>query len=602
MLNHGGPKMRFWSFFTLFVAVLAPFSTVKANSGDTLISIDANGVIDAQHTDLLNGALSALVHADVDLGVEEHLALATAEVEIDDLVAAVAVEIGADDPHDALAAAVSIEDLLNALVMLSADAGDADAVGALLDLQLDLDGEALGDIELGELFDVSDLELVDGMTVDLLDVVVNAASLWDQHHVIEPTTVTLDGDALGLDASVASVTVDITVDSPPLVQVGPDAVMASVGQIEVRAHAELADAQVELDTDALPFVGAKLVLGQIDLCLLAPWIEAHADALDSENGAAMVSADVSRIHMCIGKLKRGAIGEGDDEITLEREVTPSVIGDIVVWIGGHEVPIARVTARSVASVQGSVDATVFDGDFPAMLPLDLGPSEAQLMDELMANLEINVEALGSPLTSIQLGLFQDAILEAFASEASLPNLLSGELLDGLLLPTIEILGSGVTSIGVKLGGPVGGGDDDGNGGDDDGDDDDDGSGVDVDVDSDVDVEIDEDGVSVDTDTDVSVDDGKDSDNSAVDADVDADVDVGVEEDTIFGSVDPNIALDTDGDGMDADGSGNAANTLSLAGGGCSVSAPTGGASGGWLSLVMLAFCAMLLRRRSSTRA
>jgi hypothetical protein len=600
LLNTGVCKMRFWSYFALFVSVLAPFSTVKAHTGP-LISLGSNPIVDTGHVELLNGTLSAITHADVNLGLDDHLALAIAEVEIDDLVAAVASELGLDDPHDALVATVSLEDLIDALIVVSTREGNGPALLALGELAADLDASAQGTIELGELFDVSDLELVDGMTVDMIDVIVNAASLWDQHHVVEPTTVMLDGDVLGLAASIASVTVDITVDSPPAIQVGPDVAMASVGQIELRAHAELADAEIEIDTDALPFIGAKLVLGQIDVCLLAPWVEAQADVLDSERGAVMVSADVSRIHMCIGKLKRGAIGEGDDEITLEREVIPSVIGEIMVRIGGHEVPVARVTARSAASVQGSADASLLEGDFPAMFPMDLGPTRAQLMDELMAHLEINVEALGSSLTTLQLGLFQDAVLDALVDEASLPELLSGDLLDGLLLPTVEILGSGVTSIGVNVSGPVSGGDDDG---DDDGPDagDDHGSGVDVDVDSDVDVDVDEDGVSVDTDGDVSVDSDKDSDDSVVDADVDADVDVSVDDDTVFGSVDPNIDLDADDDGMDADGSGNAVNTLSLAGGGCSVSTSTSGASAGWLSLVLIAFCAVLLRRRSSTRA
>jgi hypothetical protein len=205
---------------------------------------------------------------------------------------------------------------------------------------------------------------------------INMLSLWSQHHVVEPTTISIDGDELDLEASIASATVDIDVIYPPHVIVSPDEISAEMGNIEVQVHADRADVHANLDASGSSLLGARLMLGHIDLCVFAPWISVRGDVINEDNGAAFIDATVGPIHMCIGTPVNGAIGEGNDELDLETEITPSLIGEIVVWIAGHEVPIAKVWARAVVTAEADATAVLFEGDFPACMPLDLGPSEA----------------------------------------------------------------------------------------------------------------------------------------------------------------------------------------------------------------------------------
>jgi MYXO-CTERM domain-containing protein len=606
--------MRSWSSLVLAIALLSPLGTARANDNNNsnggdchgvLLGIDTGAALDLNGTVALNGVLSALTHTDVDLSLDAHVALATSAVELDDLIAQIMVEVGTDDLDALLHGTVTVGDVLDALIVVAAEDGNLTAVAALQALMLDMH-DLLGDgIELGDLFMISDLRLVDGMHVDLLDVVVNMASLWDQHHVIEPTTITIDGDDLELDASILSATLDINVQNPPQIIVGPEEVSAEVGNIEVLAHVDLADIEANLDATGLPLLGAKIVVGEIDLCLYAPWISARADVLDNENGAVMVDADVSRIHMCIGTPVQGAIGEGSDDLDLETEVMPSLIGHIVVWIAGHEVPIARVKARSVASVEASAEAMLFEGDFPASFPYDLGASQAELFEQLFANLEIRIELLGITLSPIQLQALQTLALDATLGAIGLPDILSGELFHRALLPTVEILGSGIGAIDLDLGGlacDLLGGDQDGNGNDHDGDLDVD---LDVDVDADVDVSVDEStDVGVDTDIDVGVD--VDADGDSIDANVDADVDADIDVDVDEHGVDADVDVDADGE-VDLSGSmvgaGAAADgSLNLAGGGCSVRGASSSTTNGFAPLALLGLTLLLRARRKSARS
>jgi hypothetical protein len=597
--------MRSWSSLALIIALLIPIGAARAQDSGVLLGINPDSVVDANANVLLDGVLSALTQADVDLGVDEHLALATTAIELDDLLTQVMIEVGTDDLHSVLSGTVHVEDVLDALVVVATENGDLGAVAVLETLALDV-GDMLADqIVLGDLFEISDLSLVDGMTVDLLDVMVNMAALWNQHHVVAPTTITIDGDDLDLDASIVSATVDINVQSPPQIIVGPEEVSAEVGNIEVLAHVDLVDIEANLDTTGIPLLGAKIVLGDIDLCLYAPWISARADVLDDENGAVMVDANVSRIHMCIGTPVRGAIGEGSDEIDLETEVTPSLIGHVVMWIAGDEVPIARIKARSVATVEAEAEAMLFEGDFPASVPYDLGASEAELFEQLFANLEIQVELLGVSLSPIQLQVLQNAALDATLGAIGLPGILEGELFDGLLLPTVEILGSGIATIDLDLAGLVGGdnnggNENNGNGGDSDVD-------LDVDTDADVDVSVDEDiDVGVDTDVDVGVDVDMDGDSVDVDADADVDADVDVDVDEHGVDVDADVDVNADGEadlGSNMVGVGaNADGSLSLAGGGCSVRGATSGTTNGLAPLALLGLTLLLRARRKSARS
>lgn len=593
--------MRSWSSFALFVALLSPLGTAKANNNGVLLGPDPGvATVDAGTTGLLNGVLSALTHADVDLDVDDHLILSTTQVELDDLLTEVMVEVGEEDFESLLNTSVSIEDVLDAMARVAAENGDLSAVASLETLALDLDGMALGNIELGDLFDISDIGLVDGVKVDLLDVIVNMASLWDQHHAIDPTTIEIDGDLLGLDASILEATVDINVYDPPQLHIGPDDIGAEVGGIEVLVHADIADIEANIDTTGTPLLGAKIVLGNIDLCLYAPHIAARADLLDDQNGAAMVDATVSRIHLCIGKPVQGALGEGSDYIDLMTEVTPSVIAEIVISVAGHDVPVAKVMARSVATVEADAHAVLFEGDFPSSLEYDLGASKAELFDELFAKLEITIEPLGIALAPIQLVALQNAALEVLLGEIGLPALLEGELLDGLALPTLDILGSGVTKIDLDLGGIIdldGTDNNGGNHGNGDGDGDVD---VDVDTDTDVDVSVDEDvDVSVDMDTDVGVD--ADNDNQSGDGDIDADVDTDVEVDVDDDGVDADVDVDADVAADEAMASADVNGALNLAGGGCSVGGAPNGASSGLAPLALLGLT-LLLRTRRKTRS
>lgn len=609
LLNTGVCKMRSWSLFAVIVALLSPLGVAKANNnGGVLVTPDTcTTTVDANATVLLNGVLSALTHVDIDIGVDEHLVLATAEVELDDLLAQVMVEVGADSLEDLLSATVDVEDVLHAMIHLAAEDGNLSVVAALEALELDLGDIVQGEIDLGDLFDVSDLRLVDGVTVDLLGVTIDMLSLWDQHHVVEPTTISIDGEHLDLEASIASATIDIEVGYPPHIIVNEDEISAEMGSIELQVHADLADVDANLDTSGSSLLGAKLMLGHIDLCVFAPWISVRGDVINEENGAAFVDATVGRIHMCIGTPINGAIGEGNDELDLETEITPSLIGEIVLWVAGHEVPVAKVWARAVVTAEADATAVLFEGEFPACMPLDLGPSEADLWAQLFANVEITVEPLGIGLSPIQLTVLQNAAAQAVLGELALGGVLGGDLLDGLVLPSLDILGSGLGSIDISVAGLVdvdlgGNGGHDNNGGNDD---DDDGIGVDVDVDADVDVSIDEDvDVGVDTDVDVGVDldmDG-DSNDGDIDADVDADIDVDADEDGANAEVDVEADVDADLDETMAAADVDANGALNLAGGGCSVGGVSSGSSQGLAPLALLGLTLLLRARRRASRS
>lgn len=599
LLNTGVCKMRSWSSFVLFIAVLMPIGTVHANSAG-LIQVDQGfATIDRAATALLNGTLGALIDAHVDLSPDEHIALADARVELDDLLAQVMIEVGATDRESVLDAPVSIEVVLQAMATLCDEQGDHAAVAALNALALHIDGMAAGDIMLGDLFDLCDVDRVDGLHVDLISVIVNMCSLWNQHHAVGATTLSLTGDALQLDASVAEISLDISTVTPPMLSVGPDEIRALARHIEVLAHAKVAEAELDLDTSATGLLGAKLVVGNIDVCLFAPYIEARADVLDDENGVVMVNADVSRIHMCIGHPTPGSIGEGSNAALELDEVAPSVIGEIVVWLGGHEVPIARVTARAVASVEAHADALVLSReDCSEPFPYAFGPTTANLLDELMAHLEINVEPLGLHLSSLQLDVFQDAVLGAFVEGSTLSNILGEDLLEDVSLPAIHLLGGGLTSIDLSVPGFVSldRGGDDGTSGDID---------VDLETDTEIDVSVD-DGLDLgaDTDAEVGVDVDADSDMGSVGADVDADVDADIHvgdhgiDAHIDGDVDAHAEV-----GTDSAPTGSANGALTLAGGGCTASGPLPGSSlGGLAPLVILGLASLARARRRSARS
>lgn len=550
--------------------------------------------IDVDSTVSLNAVLSALVDVDVDLGVDEHLALATVDIELGELLAQLRIDLGLGEDENLLDLDITVGSVLHAMATVAAHDGNLSAAAAINALLLDLGDVCLGTIHLGDLFDISDMSLIDGIHVDLLDVCINMMSLWNQHHMVEPTTITIDGDMLDLDANVLSAQVDIDVHAPPHIMIG-DEISAEMGNIEIQVHAALADVEANLDAPGAALIGAKLVLGHIDLCVFAPWVSARADVLDDQNGAAMLDADVGRISMCIGKVVPGALGEGSDEISLEYEVEPSVIGEIVVWIAGHEVPIAKVKARAVATVEAHVDGVLFDGDSNDLLHLDFGTSEAALWEQLFANIEITVEPLGIPLAPIQIIALQNAVASACLGAISLPD-----LLDCTALPVLDVLGSGLTGIDINVGGIL---TSDSCGGDGDGIDVD--VDVDVDTDTDVDVSVDEDiDVSVDMDTDVGVDVDMDCDcesDGDIDADADVDVDVDADDDGVNADVDAHGDVHADVADTMVDANADANGRLNLAGGGCSVGGPANRSTSGLSSLALLGLVLALRARRKASR-
>lgn len=411
--------------------------------------------IDLAQRALLNALLSSLGGAEIELSSSELQALADGAPELQRVLDAFQASSGAASAAEALRAPLGLQAVVSALSDAAQAAALPAAASALSTLAGALDAlPASAQIRLGDVVSLDANASLEGVALPLLDLVMALFEAYNDQHAAEVTRVTIDGASLGLPLQIASLELAALSRGRPRAVCGAaGATLRAPGQ-RISMRLNFVDLNLEL---SLGLLSTSVEIAQLEL--VADVAPALAVVEGVDPGLARVSVDVTPgfSSLFLGHVPDQVLLDQDGTVDFDSDVTPATLGGLELsLLGGLGEASAALLVESRASRAAAGETSlVFAGPYPAteaVVSQDIAPLGAQLLSNLTLSLgELNPD-LGLSMNTLN-ALMAQLQASLLGTSGVLAPLL-GAVVDGVLGPALDSLGSGRSELDVTAWAPA----------------------------------------------------------------------------------------------------------------------------------------------------
>jgi hypothetical protein len=424
--------------------------------------------IDATQSALLDGLLSNLLDADLDLTVADWQGLATGNVGLADLLDELQLDLGVATPAEVLTTDLALSELLDSLLDLAQTEGDLASVSALTAL-LDALGGQSGTIQLGDLLD---LDLADGVNptlpLNLLDLVTGSIQLFNHDNVLTtPDPLVISGSALGLEGILNTVAIQAQVLEPPTFVCGGVNTQFYSAATRVKLSLDLVDTDLLVDELASTLTAALGVLVSTDVQAAVGQLDLYADVARGQGtislvngltGAVTVNAAPGVVDLYGGHIADNLFFNRSHTLTAAADLQFGTIGTLAITVRND---LLNVTLADVAvdlqvrtyaeGDSGAPQAVAFTGPYPKSQTVE---TSAQFVDTLVSELVNHLE--------LQLSGSLGTLLDPLVNTTILPTLrdlvndtltpILSPLLTDFVDPLLDGLGAGLGKMTITVNG------------------------------------------------------------------------------------------------------------------------------------------------------
>lgn len=404
--------------------------------------------VDAQQNVLLNGLLSSLSGANLNLSVADTNALAQAEVGENDLLNALQTKLGVATPGAVLTSTVTLAQVIQALAQVSNDSATVQALNVLSNTaNLPTDP-----IQLGDLLKIDPASGALGNTeLNVLALLTGSIELDNAQNVATtPTPVTISGSALGLGNLIHTVALRAQVVEPPVYVCGKAGAQFYSASMRLSLAVDLVDVNLASTglKDALQTALGNLVtvdvaatLGQFNLYVDVARGAGVITQINAVNSAVTLQATPGVTNLYLGAFQDSVFFDRTHIISATTDLDFAQLGTLGITLTTGLVPVSTTVGIEAKSYANGAQPGPVTLNFAAPYPQTQTASTSatfttDLLTDLVAHLQVRLTG--------SLG----ATLDPLLNSTILPNLNS--IIGGAITNNTLPINSVLTSVADPL--------------------------------------------------------------------------------------------------------------------------------------------------------